>query len=209
MWRASTVFGLQVKPTNVSANVCSSSSSSPTTSSCLRLYVIFFSISSHICTLNKLHLESALFSSSEHENSELLPSLQRCTKRWTCFAKQQPVKARQKFLATLGPPFSEALYACVSFFARLCRSEIQARSNQVQECQSSSVSVPENHFLGILFIFWYRYLYWRSFLRLETWHGIGKTSYQIILTRRVLCCRCWKQISLYFTVKPCIVPIFC
>ena len=26
--------------------------------------------------------------------------VQRCTKRWTCFVKQQPCRARQKFLAT-------------------------------------------------------------------------------------------------------------
>ena len=41
------------------------------------------------------------------------PTLQRCTKRWTCLAKQQPGTTRQKFLATLGPPISEALlYSC-------------------------------------------------------------------------------------------------
>ena len=31
--------------------------------------------------------------------------IKRWTKRWTCFAKQQPGRARQKFIATYGPPF--------------------------------------------------------------------------------------------------------
>ena len=36
--------------------------------------------------------------------------IQRWTRRWTCFARQQPGRAGLKFLSTQGPPLSESLF---------------------------------------------------------------------------------------------------
>ena len=45
-------------------------------------------------------------------------TVQRCTKRWTCIAKQQPGSARQKFLATYSPPIGASLLVSVATFSR-------------------------------------------------------------------------------------------
>ena len=42
--------------------------------------------------------------------------VQRWTKRWTCFAKQEPGRVSQKFLAIPGPPYGPSLYFSHSLF---------------------------------------------------------------------------------------------
>ena len=60
--------------------------------------------------------------------------VQRYTKRWTCFANQQEGRARQKFLATLGPPRVVLLTLTIS---RLVAKSINLKDGQDGRDQGS------------------------------------------------------------------------